>query len=46
MDAKYYHTSYSCKGKTEDGYKEYVSDTEYVEELREREEEHRKENNL
>lgn len=34
----YYHTGYSCKGKDEDDkYKEYVSDTEYVELMRERE---------
>lgn len=40
----YYHIGYSCKGKEEDGeWKEYVSDTEYVELMRERETEKKKE---
>ena len=38
---KWYHVGYSCKGKSDDGTEhEYVSDTEYVEMLREEREEH------
>lgn len=38
---KNYYTDYSCCGYNEDGYCQYVSDTEYTEIKREREQEAR-----
>ena len=39
---KYYHGTYSCNGKADDGkYHEYATDSEYVEMLREERKEKR-----